>query len=98
MPAGRGPAAMSRPRPFSPDPLPRLAHAEKAEKRLHDAAVRAHLHFIDSETTQQVLSLLALLVHRPVIRLADAGIARVDVDRLTRLGVHESRQPDVREL
>ena len=73
----------------------RLARAEEPDQRLDDAAVGAHRDLVDREPAQQTPARGDLLVHRLGELRAHRRIARVDVERLARLGIDEAREPDV---
>src|SRR3954447_25735330 len=83
------------PRASSSLPGARLPRAEEPDERLDDAAVGMHRDLVDRESAKQLAARIDLLLHRIAEPFAHGGVARVDVERLARLGIDEPRETDV---
>src|SRR5262245_55276009 len=78
-------------------PSARLARAEEFDERLDDATIRMDGDLVDGEATQQPTAAGDLLLHGLAEATPHVRVARVDVERVARLGIDEPREPDVGE-
>src|SRR5690349_15291172 len=74
---------------------PRLARAEEAKQRLHDAAIGAHRDLVDRKTSEQMPAAIRVSANRRLELRAHGRIARVDVERVAGLGIDEPHETDV---
>src|ERR1043166_3851894 len=74
---------------------PRLARAEEAKQRLHDAAIGAHRDLVDRETSQQMPAAIRLTADLRLELRAYGGVARIDAARPAGLGSDKPHETDV---